>query len=432
MPVAGLDIHKRVVEAVVIDEAGAVQHRERFTCTRVELERFARERLGPTCRVALEATSNTWPIVGILEPLVADVVVSNPLRTRAIAEAKVKTDRVDALVLAQLLRADYLPTVWKPEAQTQSVRRLCTRRASLVGDRTRIKNRIHAVLHQRLLAPPVDDLFSKAGLAWLRVLALDADGRKALDSELRLLADVDREIAMAAAELGVRGYQDARVKLLMTLPGVDVTVAQSLVSALGDIERFASPDKAAAYLGLVPSTRQSADHCYHGPITKQGRSHTRWLLVQAAQHLARHPGPLGVFFRRLAKKKNRNVAVVATARKLVTIAWHMLRNNEPYRYAQPRPTEAKLQRLRVAAGQRKKTGPTKGCPRPANYGSGVGTRAVPSLEQLLFAEGLPVPRPLRPGERTTVRRTRTAKYVASIHQPHRIPRKKANEDPKSK
>lgn len=432
MPVAGLDIHKRVVEAIVLDDSGAVLHRERFACTRAELERFARDRMGPTCRVALEATSNTWPIVGILQPLVADVVVSNPMRTRAIAEAKVKTDRVDAMVLAQLLRADYLPQVWKPDTLTQSVRRLCTRRASLVGDRTRIKNRIHAVLHQRLLAPPVDNLFSKAGLAWLRSLELDADGRAALDSELRLLVDVEREIDSAAQELVVRGYQDPRVKLLMTLPGVDVAVAQSLVSALGDIKRFESGDKAAAYLGIVPSTRQSADHCYHGPITKQGRSHTRWLMVQAAQHVGKHPGPLGVFFRRLAKKKNRNVAVVATARKLVTIAWHMLRNNEPYRYAQPKSTEAKLQRMRVAAGQRKKTGPRKGIPRPANYGSGVGTRAVPSFEKVCIDEGLPIPRPLRPGERTTVRRTKTTKYVESIHQSHRVPRKKSGEDPESK
>src|SRR5690606_4858413 len=73
-----------------------------------------------------------------------------------------------------------------------------------------------------------------------------------------------------------------------------------------------------------------------------------WMLTQAAQNMARHPGPLGVFFRRLAQRKCWNVAVCATARKLVTIAWLMLKHNEPYRYASPATTQQKLSRLRVA------------------------------------------------------------------------------------
>ena len=105
--------------------------------------------------------------------------------------------------------------------------------------------------------------------------------------------------------------------------------------------------KAASYLGLVPSVKQSAGKCYNGPITKAGSSQVRWLLIQAAQSVGRHPGPLGAFFRKLEKRKNRNVAVVATARKMVTIAWHMLTNKEPYRYASPRCTDEKLAGLRV-------------------------------------------------------------------------------------
>lgn len=250
MPFGGLDIHKKVVEAALIDDDGRLLSRHRFAATRWDLEWFARSHLSPEHRVALEATTNTWAAVAALEPHVAEVVVSNPLHTRAIA--------------------------------------------------------------------------------------------------------------------------DRRIKLLMTLPGVDLAVAQTLVATLGDVSRFRNGDKAAAYLGLAPSTRQSADHCYHGPITKQGRSHARWLVVQAAQHLDSHPGPLGVFFRRLARRKNRNIAVVATARKLVTIAWNMLQRQEPYRYAQPTSTQAKFARLRkLASGARRRGGVPKGTPRPANY------RAVP-------------------------------------------------------
>jgi transposase len=425
MRFVGLDVHKRVVEAAVVDAAGGLLFRHRFPCTREELTRFARERLSPKDRVALEATTNTWSVAAVLAPLVAEVVVSNPLRTRAIAEAKVKTDEVDALVLAQLLRADFLPRVWTPDEKTLDLRRLTSRRASLVQDRTGVKNRIHAVLHQRLVPVPEKlDLFGKAGRAFLETLPLDDLGRAALESELRLLDQIDREVVALAALLDQRGYEDRRVRLLMTLPGVDVAVAQTLLAVLGDHARFKDGDHAASYLGLVPSTRQSADSCHHGPITKQGRGHARWILVQAAQHLGSHPGPLGVFFRRLMKKKNRNVAVVATARKLVTIAWLMLRHGEPYRYALPRPTERKLSRLRVAAtGKKRKVGLPKGSPRPEAYGSGQGARTIPALGDLYAAEGLPATKPLAPGEQAALRRAGVVRYVLGLASSHRVPRR---------
>jgi transposase len=424
MRFVGLDVHKRVVEAAAVDAAGVLLFRDRFPCTREELSRFARTRLSPEDRVALEATTNTWAVVDVLSPLVSEVVVSNPLRTRAIAEAKVKTDKVDALVLAQLLRADFLPRVWTPDPRSRDLRSLTSRRASLIQDRTGVKNRLHAILHLRLIPVPEKlDLFGKKGRAFLASLELDDLGRAALDSELRLLDSIESELAALAHLLDLRGYRDPRVRLLMTLPGVDVAVAQTLLAVLGDHSRFKDGDHAASYLGLVPSTRQSADVCHHGPITKQGKGHARWILVQAAQHLGSHPGPLGVFFRRLMKRKNRNLAVVATARKLVVIAWLMLKNNEPYRYALPRPTERKLSRLRVAAGHRKPTGLPKGSPRPAAYGSGQGSRAIPALQDLYASEELPPIRPITPGEQTSVRKAGVVRYVLGLGSPHRVPRR---------
>ena len=426
MPFAALDLHKKIVEAVVLDDDGTPAWRGRFPATRAALENFARAHLSPQHHIALEATTNTWAVVAILEPWVAEVVVSNPLRTRAIAEAKIKTDRVDALVLAQLLRCDFLPRVWKPDPQTRHLRQSCTERANLVADRTRLKNRIHAVLHQRLIEPPAGDLFQPTSCAWLERLELDALGRQTLDRHLRQLRRLDQELTALTDGLAVQAHADPRTRLLMTLPGVDFPVAQTLLATLGDVDRFPSSDRAAAYLGLVPSTRQSAAHCYHGPITKQGNSHARWMLVQAAQSLARHPGPLGVFFRRLQKKKNRNVAVVATARKLVTIAWHMLRANEPYRYAQPATLDAKFSRLRIrATGQRKRTAPAKGTPRAAAYGTGKPTRAVPSLDQVCAAAALPALPPATPGELRMLDQSGTAAFAEQIRKPKRVPRRSA-------
>jgi len=431
MHYVGLDVHKRVVEAAVLDERGQVVHRARFAATREALVQFADAWLTGEDALALEATTNTWAIVAVLQPRVGRLVVSNPLLTRAIAQAKVKTDRIDATVLAQLLRAGYLPEVWIPDEATRQLRELTQRRAALVGQRTAVKNRIHAILHQRLIQAPVEKLFGPSGRAWLEALDLDAQGRTLLDAERRLLADIEREIAALGARLAVSAQPDPRVRLLLTLPGVDLTVAMTLLAALGDIRRFRTPDQAASYLGLVPSTRQSAEHCYHGPITKRGRSQARWMLVQAAQHLARHPGPLGVFFRRLEKKKNRNVAVVATARKLVTVAWHVLTSGEPYRYAQPRTVDAKLARLRIATtGTRRPSGNAKGTARPASYGAGHSTRAVPALDDVLAREGLPTIQPLAPGELRMLRDTNTADFANNVRVSHRVPRRTKNEERK--
>jgi len=424
MPFAALDLHQKIVEAVLLDEAGAPAWRGRFPATRTALEHFARAHLTAQHHLALEATTNTWAVAALLEPFVAEVVVSNPLRTRAIAEAKIKTDRVDALVLAQLLRSDFLPRVWQPDPATRHLRSLSTERANLVADQTRLKNRIHAVLHQRLIEPPAGDLFQPQSRAWLEHLELDPLGRQTLDRHLRQLARLQEELDALTTQQAAQAYADPRARLLMTLPGVDFPVAQTLLAALGDVSRFPDGNRAAAYLGLVPSTRQSAAHCYHGPITKQGNSHARWMLVQAAQAVACHPGPLGVFFRRLQNKKNRNVAVVATARKLVTIAWHMLRRNEPYRYAQPATLEAKFSRLRIrATGRRKKTGSGKGAPRPAAYGTGKPTRAVPSLDQVYAAAELPALPAAAPGERRMLEQTGAAAFAAQIRNPQRIPRR---------
>jgi len=423
MPFVGLDLHKKIVEAAILDEAGNILWRGSFPATRPALENFARTQLTSDHRLALEATTNTWAVATLLEPFVAEVVVSNPLRTRAIAEAKIKTDRVDALVLAQLLRSDFLPRVWQPDVDTRRRRALSTERANLVSDRTRLKNRIHAVLHQRLIEAPAGDLFQPRSRAWLAALELDPLGRQTLGRHLRQLARLEEELTALTDDLAREAHADPRVRLLMTLPGVDFPVAQTLLAALGDVTRFPDGNRAASYLGLVPSTHQSAAHCYHGPITKQGNSHARWMMVQAAQALARHPGPLGVFFRRLARKKNRNVAVVATARKLVSIAWHMLTANEPYRYAQPATLEAKFSRLRIrATGRRKPNGSKKGAPRAAAYGIGKPTRAVPSLDQVCADAELPAPAAIAPGEQRVLDQTDTAAFAASIRKSKRVPR----------
>ncbi len=413
----GVDLHKKVAAFHVVSRDGASLKSGSFDVGLDSIRGFAAEHLRPTDQLAVEVTSNTWAFVRLVRPYVANVVVSNPLKTKAIAEANVKTDKVDARVLADLLRCNYLPSVWVPTPAVEDNRAIAARRTALVYERTSIRNRIHSVLARRLITAPEGDLFSGKGLTWLKHVELDPLDRALVDADLRLLDALARESVTIDAQIVHESYNDPDVQLLMTIPGVDYTIAHALKAALADVERFSDPDKAASYLGLVPSVKQSADKCYTGPITKAGATQVRWLLIQGAQRVGSHPGPLGAFFRKLAKRKNRNVAVVATARKMVTISWHMLKNKEPYRYAIPQATDAKLAGLRVkATGEKRKGGVPKGVKAVSKVGGG-GSRTIPALDDVYTRQGLPSRRPRTQGEERMIRESGTERFVASLDEP---------------
>jgi transposase len=420
----GIDLHKKVATFHILSQDGRSLAQGSFAVDLDSINKFAVEHLMPTDSLAVEVTSNTWAFVRLVRPHVGRVVVSNPMKTKAIAEANIKTDKVDARVIADLLRCNYLPSVWVPPPDVEESRAIAARRSALVHERTGIRNRIHSMLARRLVTAPAGDLFSDKGLTWLKHVKLDPLDRALVDADLRLLEALAHECAAVDALIVHESYADPDVQLLMTIPGVDYTIAHALKAALGDVERFSDPDKAASYLGLVPRVKQSADKCYTGPITKAGASQVRWLLVQGAQRVGQHPGPLGAFFRKLAKKKNRNIAVVATARKMVTIAVHMLKNKEPYRYALPRATEDKLAGLRVrATGEKRKTGIPKGSKPVSKLGAGK-SRTIPALDEVYARQGLPARRPRTEGENRTVRNSGTKCFVDSLDQSRVMPMKR--------
>jgi transposase len=342
------------------------------------------------------------------------------MATKAIAKAKVKTDKVDAAVLAHLLRLGYLPEVWQPDPTTRNLREWTARRSRLIGQRTAVINRVRSTLAQRLLHCP-HEMMSQAARDWIAKQTLDDDTRWLLDSDLRLMDSLQTELDALDKLLAKRGHVDPRVKLLMTLPGVSQHTAQSLLAAIGDISRFPNADSLASYLGLVPSTRQSAGHCYHGHITKQGRCHTRSMLVQASHSMRANPGPLGYFFRRLQKHKPYNVAVVAVAHKLALLAWHLLTKGEPYRYATPQATKTKLQKLRVqATGQKHRTGPAPG-KKPRVKVSG-GSHLLKPLATVYQIEGVPSATPAPAGECRHLADLKLQTFVAELQEEHVIPR----------
>jgi transposase len=347
----GLDVHRDFMQ-VAIWEAGRVRQAGQVATTPEALRVFA-DSLAPTDEVALEATGNTHAIARLLRGRVARVVVSNPAKTRAIAEAKVKTDKVDAAVLAQLLAADYLPSVWLPDEDTLALRRRVTRRAHIVRQRTRLKNQVQAILARNLVPRcPAADLFGLKGRRWLAEQRLPVDERQAVDALLRQLDFHGEELKLIDAELARVALVREDVRRLMTIPGVDATIALSIVAAVGDFLRFGSPEKLVSYLGLNPRVRQSGGQpASHGRITKQGRAHARGMLVEAAWVAAKIPGPLRAFFERVRARRGMQIAVVATARKLACLCWHMIMRGEDYAFARPSLNAQKLRRLELRAGR---------------------------------------------------------------------------------
>ena len=352
----GLDVHREFAQ-VAIWEDGVVRQAGQIKTTPEELRIFA-ESLGPDDEVALEATCNTYAVATLLERHVARVVVSNPQKTRAIAEAKVKTDKVDAEILAQLLAADYLPPVWLPDEDTHALRRQVARRAYIVRQRTRLKNQVQAILHRNLIPRcSAADLFGHKGRAWLGEQDLPPDERQAVHALLRQLDFYGEELRLVDAELGRVGLERAEVHRLMTIPGVDATVALAIVAAIGDFSRFPSPEQLVSYMGLNPRVRQSGGQpASHGRITKQGRAHARGMLVEAAWVATKIPGPLRAFYERIRARRGMQIAVVATARKLIVLCWHLVVKEQDYAFARPSLTAQKLRALELRAGMAARRG----------------------------------------------------------------------------
>jgi transposase len=255
-------------------------------------------------------------------------------------------------VLAKLYASNFLPEVWVPDAATQALRRQVTRRNQIMRQRVRLKATTQSILHAHLVPQcPHADLFGVRGRAWLMAQHLPPDEREAVERHLREYDRLSDDLRVVDRELARDALADATVKRLMTIPGIDMVVALGLTAAIGPISRFQGPDQLVAYFGLNPSVHQSGEgRPQHGRITKQGRTHARTMLVEAAWQAVRGPGPLRAFYQRVSGRWGNHVAAVAVARKLAVIAWHMLTKGEDYTGVRPALHAKKLRDLELRSG----------------------------------------------------------------------------------
>jgi transposase len=358
--VIGIDTHRTFGE-VVIWEDGSLRHAGRIGMTRTALEGFGKDLLA-TDEVVIEATGNCMAVSRVLTPFVKRVIIANPLQVKAIAHSQVKTDKIDAGTLASLYAAGYLPEIWTPDARTERMRRLVGRRYQVVRHRTRIKNEVHSILYAYLIPKcPHADLFSNVGRAWLLKQLFPDDERIAIERHMRELDRLGEDLTALDKEIAGSALTDPAIKRLITITGVNVTVAAGLVAAIGDIRRFGSPQKLVSYFGLNPRVRQSGlGAAHHGRISKVGRSHARAMLVEAAWAAAKTPGPLHAFFVRIRAKRGHQIAAVALARKLTVLCWHLLTKETDYIWVRPALVANKVRKMELQAGQPQQKGNRRG------------------------------------------------------------------------
>jgi transposase len=317
----GIDVHRKRSQVAVVDQSGEVLA-NRNVINGVAPILSVIGGLPAGTPAAFEAAFGWGWLLGLLEDYGFEPHMVHPLQCKAIASARLKNDKAGAATLAQLLRADLLPEAWIAPPAVRQLRALLRHRAQLVRLRTLLRNRIHAVLADHGHGRPAG-CWSGPGRAWLASLELPAVSREVIDDDLALIDALQEPIGRLDREVHRQARSDPRVTVLTQLPGVGEFTALVLLAEIGDISRFGSARKLAAWGGLTPTVRGSDRTVRHGHISKQGPAWVRWVLCQAAQTAKRHPG-FAAGYQAIAKRRGNKIATTAIARKLLTRTYHLL------------------------------------------------------------------------------------------------------------
>lgn len=259
------------------------------------------------------------------------MTLAHPQKVRAIAEAKIKTDKIDAHILAQLLRADSIPAAYIPGKETRLFKEMVRQRVFLVRSRTRLKNRIHVFLDRfHVPLPSVTDLFGKRGTDYLRKLKLGGIDGEILREDLELLDVLNQLIRDAEGKLRQFSQTDLRVKRLLKVSGIGPILALVIVLEIEDIERFGSSAKLVSYSGLAPTTYASGGKVFHGKLLPWCNKWLRWAFVEAAWIAVRQSPYCRSYFESRKRHLGAHSAAIALARRLAEIVWHVWKEQRDY------------------------------------------------------------------------------------------------------
>jgi transposase len=341
-----VDLHKHYV---VVGGVNAQQHVV-LPLRRMDLRAWpawARQHLRPSDTLVVEATTNAWDFYDAVQPLVGRAVVANAGKVKLIAAARVKTDKLDVLVLAKLLAAGWMPEVWVPPVAVRELRGLVAHRRQLVTQRTRLKNHLHSLLHRHQLTVVDGDPFADKHRAWWEALQVSPVERLHLRHDLKSLLEVEAQIAEVETELqrlSTSAPWAEQVPYLIHLPGFGLLTSMTLLAAIGDVTRFECAKQLVGYAGLGASVHDSGQTHRTGRITKSGRRDMRWALVEAAWAAVASCPYWQARYARLARRMHPNQAIVAIAHHLLIAVWHVLTEQVADRQADPQRVASKLMR----------------------------------------------------------------------------------------
>ncbi len=326
----GIDLHRKTSFVTTVDQSGQIVKKVNMINDEVTVLDYFLS-LDDDTKVVIESTANWYWLYDLLTEHQIPVVVSNPVKTKAIASARIKNDKLDSHMLAQLLRANFLATVHVSSQHTRQLKELLRHRSKLVRDMVRMKNRIHNIMAKNNVTVPTSDLFGKRGLDFLLHVQLPSYQRHQVDTYLTLYQQLKAHTEVLTKQVKHYALDDPMAQLLMTIPGVGPITAMFMVAEIEDISRFKSYRHLSSYAGLVPRLDASADKQRMGRITKQGSAYLRTALVEAAQAATRTKSRLNIFFRRRIVRSGYQKAIVATAHKIIQYAFYILRDQTPYR-----------------------------------------------------------------------------------------------------
>jgi transposase len=328
----GLDLHKNNTYAVLIDQSGDVIDQRQFS--NQETSKYLEEVVPRETYAVLEATRN-WPFMyDLLNDHVDRVELAHPKDLKAISSAAVKTDQIDARVLAQLARLNYLPTAYAAPPETRDLRLYVRHREILVQKRTQSKNRVHAVLARYNLKAPVGKIFGVTGREWLQEIfeeeVLRPAAKRVIEDHLALIDHLDDQIEALEKDITLSNEQKQAIKLLKTMPGVGKIVATTIIAEIGDIQRFHSPKALCNWAGLTPRIHSSGGFTRYGHISKEGSPFLRGAMTRAATVASKISKRWYLVHETMVKRCGKKGAKVVVARRLLTVVYYMLKKNEPY------------------------------------------------------------------------------------------------------
>ncbi|HIH31582.1 TPA: IS110 family transposase [Candidatus Woesearchaeota archaeon] len=329
----GLDVHKKTIYGYVMDKEGNKLFEKEFKTDPYDMDLFLLNVVKDDSIVAIESCSCWQYAYDYLHDDGYTVELAHPVGIAALKKLRKHTDRHDAILLADLLRTNMLPKSYAAPNDIRVKRQITRHRSSLTNILNEVQNKIHAILLRHGYDVPFTDAFCKSALKYLHDINLPACDRLEIDQYieiLKLLVVKKNECTESIEEIA---SDDPAIRIAMTMPGMGYFNATAFVGEVGDIRRFASGDKLTSFTGIVPRVHQSGEKTTFGSITKQGSNNLRHVIIQAANVAVQHDKLLKKVYLKFAHKGH-NKAIVAVARKMVTLLYVMLKNNIEYRALQ--------------------------------------------------------------------------------------------------